>query len=227
MRRLKIIGLLVSVMVIVAVALSCLYVSSVSAAEPETCDGVLDHCGGFYYHASDGNYYTVSGLKTISSDLEANGKKSRYYDVFASGKGSGVVRYDKYFSSEVRLLGLLHDDKADGTGKAGLSFFMFFDGGYKENDAWRDSRNRMEFNSEFYWNRFPDAFRLGIVPVVKITRGVPTIDKLWYLSKIEDGRSNEGYKTYGLSGYGYAFPYQEFGWRDDMSMNGMLVGFCL
>lgn len=188
MRRLRIIGLLVSVMVVVAVALSCMCVSSVSAAEPETCDGVLDHCGGFYYHASDGNYYTVKGLKVISSDLEANGKKSRYYDVFSSGEGSGwlYVHYDNgvtafYGWHKIRVLGVLRDDKADGTGKAGLSFAIVL-GNEEETELWRDSKYRIRYNSGADWLSLPDALRSGIVPVVKITDGVPVIDKLWFPS---------------------------------------------
>ncbi|WP_165253503.1 DUF6273 domain-containing protein [Adlercreutzia sp. ZJ304] len=77
-------------------------------------------------------YYSVLDVKGHAQDISKNGKKSLYYGMY-SGYVYGYRPYTCSLlmnsSGEIRpynlnIIGILHDDLADGTGKAGLTFQM-------------------------------------------------------------------------------------------------------
>lgn len=167
-------------------------------------------------YPNDGNGYNAAQLKQIANDISANGENSKYYAQFkrymdladSSGDGDkrGNVKMTNGSTMEFRLIGMNHDDKADGTGKAGLTFMatdvrkipahsMFTSSNYYINGGWRDTDLRKQMNSGDIWTLMPQEFQSNISPVIKITDNGPatgsyykkanvssTVDKLWLIS---------------------------------------------
>lgn len=168
-------------------------------------------------YPNDGNGYNAAQLKQIANDISANGENSKYYAQFkrymdladSSGDGDkrGNVKMTNGSTMEFRLIGMNHDDKADGTGKAGLTFMatdaskipahaMFTSLNYTDvNGGWRDTDLRKQMNSGDIWTLMPQEFQSNISPVIKITDNGPaigsyykkanvssTVDKLWLIS---------------------------------------------
>lgn len=168
-------------------------------------------------YPNDGNGYNAAQLKQIANDMSANGENSKYYaqfkrymdlaDSYGDGDKRGNVKMTNGSTMEFRLIGMNHDDKADGTGKAGLTFMatdaskipahaMFTSSNYTYvNGGWRDTDLRKQMNSGDIWTLMPQEFQSNISPVIKITDNVPaagsyykkanvssTVDKLWLIS---------------------------------------------
>lgn len=168
-------------------------------------------------YPNDGNGYNAAQLKQIANDISANGENSKYYaqfkrymdlaDSYGDGDKRGNVKMTNGSTMEFRLIGMNHDDKADGTGKAGLTFMatdaskipahaMFTSSNYTYvNGGWRDTDLRKQMNSGNIWTLMPQEFQSNISPVIKITDNGPatgsyykkanvssTVDKLWLIS---------------------------------------------
>lgn len=168
-------------------------------------------------YPNDGNGYNAAQLKQIANDISANGENSKYYAQFkrymdladSNGDGDkrGNVKMTNGSTMEFRLIGMNHDDKADGTGKAGLTFMatdaskipahaMFTSSNHTYvNGGWRDTDLRKQMNSGDIWTLMPQEFQSNISPVIKITDNGPatgsyykkanvssTVDKLWLIS---------------------------------------------
>ena len=168
-------------------------------------------------YPNDGNGYNAAQLKQIANDMSANGENSKYYAQFkrymdladsdGDGDKRGNVKMTNGSTMEFRLIGMNHDDKADGTGKAGLTFMatdaskipahaMFTSSNYTYvNGGWRDTDLRKQMNSGDIWTLMPQEFQSNISPVIKITDNGPatgpyykkanvssTVDKLWLIS---------------------------------------------
>lgn len=167
-------------------------------------------------YPNDGNGYNAAQLKQIANDISANGENSKYYAQFkrymdladSNGDGDkrGNVKMTNGSTMEFRLIGMNHDDKADGTGKAGLTFMatdaskipahaMFTSNYTYVNGGWRDTDLRKRMNSGNIWTLMPQEFQSNISPVIKITDNGPaagpyyrkanvssTVDKLWLIS---------------------------------------------
>lgn len=168
-------------------------------------------------YPNDGHGYNAAQLKQIANDMSANGENSKYYAQFkrymdladSNGDGDkrGNVKMTNGSTMEFRLIGMNHDDKADGTGKAGLTFMAtdareipahaMFSSDYTDyvNGGWRDTDLRKQMNSGDIWTLMPQEFQSNISPVIKITDNGPaagsyykkanvssTVDKLWLIS---------------------------------------------
>lgn len=167
-------------------------------------------------YPNDGNGYNAAQLKQIANDMSANGENSKYYaqfkrymdlaDSYGDGDKRGNVKMTNGSTMEFRLIGMNHDDKADGTGKAGLTFMatdaskipahaMFTSNYTYVNGGWRDTDLRKQMNSGDIWTLMPQEFQSNISPVIKITDNGPatgsyykkanvssTVDKLWLIS---------------------------------------------
>lgn len=168
-------------------------------------------------YPNDGNGYNAAQLKQIANDISANGENSKYYAQFkrymdladsdGDGDKRGNVKMTNGSTMEFRLIGMNHDDKADGTGKAGLTFMatdaskipahaMFTSSNHTYvNGGWRDTDLRKQMNSGDIWTLMPQEFQSNISPVIKITDNGPatgsyykkanvssTVDKLWLIS---------------------------------------------
>ena len=135
--------------------------------------------------------WNANGLKQIANDLSLNGTGSRYYPAMESDLQKdvrGSITLSDGSKLPFRLIGILHDDLADGSGrKAGLTFMAVnampkaycmngsmpsdntttCQGGNTNKGGWRDSGLRRWMNGGEVWDMFPEAFRTGVSAVLK------------------------------------------------------------
>ena len=163
---------------------------SAVAAEPAKCNTGVDKVCYAGYNAA--------GLKQIADDLSEKGKGSTYYAAMEKNLTDGVkgtLTLSDGSNLPFRLIGILHDDKADGSGrKAGLTFMAWnalpkaycmngtmpsSDGttycssdGYTNKGGWRDSDLRKWMNNGEIWNQFPTDFQNNVTPVLKQTNNM-------------------------------------------------------
>lgn len=166
-------------------------------------------------YPNTGGGFNAQELKQIGWDISQKGKSSQYYQQFQDymkadndGKGDkrGTIKTTNG-NVEFRLIGMNHDDRADGKGKAGLTFmatdakaipthsqknnYNIFYGG------WRDSNLRYALNEGDIWQMMPKSLRDNVTPVIKYTNNgsqdkvdgkydksnlSATVDKLFLLS---------------------------------------------
>lgn len=164
--------------------------SSAVAAEPAKCNTSVDKVCYAGYNAA--------GLKQIADDLSEKGKGSTYYAAMEKNLTDGVkgtLTLSDGSNLPFRLIGILHDDKADGSGrKAGLTFMAWnalpkaycmngtmpssdgtthcsFDG-HTNDGGWRDSDLRNQMNDGEIWSQFPADFQNNVTPVLKQTNNM-------------------------------------------------------
>ncbi len=135
--------------------------------------------------------YNANGLKRIANDLSENGTGSQYYTAMESNLQKdvrGSITLSDGSKLPFRLIGVLHDDLADGSGrKAGLTFMAvnampkaycmtgtmpsdntaYCSAGSTNRGGWRDSRLRQWMNGGEVWDMFPQAFRDNVSAVLK------------------------------------------------------------
>lgn len=134
--------------------------------------------------------WNANGLKQIADDLSVNGTASRYYTTMETDLQKDVrgnITLSDGSKLPFRLIGILHDDLADGSGrKAGLTFMAVnampkaycmngilsddtnsCQGGATNRGGWRDSGLRRWMNGGEVWDMFPEAFRTGVSAVLK------------------------------------------------------------
>lgn len=136
---------------------------SAIAAEPAKCNTGMDKVCYAGYNAA--------GLKQIADDLSEKGKGSTYYAAMEKNLTDGVkgtLTLSDGSNLPFRLIGILHDDKADGSGrKAGLTFMAWnalpkayaMNNSHTNNGGWRDSLLRNQMNNGEIWNQFPTDFQ--------------------------------------------------------------------
>lgn len=161
---------------------------SAVAAEPAKCNTSVDKV----CYAS----YNAAGLKQIADDLSEKGKGSTYYAAMEKNLTDGVkgtLTLSDGSNLPFRLIGILHDDKADGSGrKAGLTFMAWnalpkaycmngtmpssdgtpYCSSYAHKGGWRDSDLRNQMNDGEIWNQFPTDFQNNVTPVLKQTNNM-------------------------------------------------------
>ena len=166
-------------------------------------------------YPNTGGGFNARELKQIGWDISQNGKSSQYYSKFqdymkANNYGEGDKRGTIKTTNgniEFRLIGMNHDDRADGKGKAGLTFMAtdsraIPDHSHKSNytifyGGWRDSNLRYALNEGDIWQIMPKSLKDNVTPVIKYTNNNPqdkqegyydksnlsaTVDKLFLLS---------------------------------------------
>ena len=136
----------------------------------------------------NGTAYGISYIKAAADDISAKGATSQYYAQFKGYLDSGMdpgtddaqgfVKWGDGATYNVRIIGINHDDKADGSGKAGLTF-QFVDllnDKYSMNPSrdtqggWRDCalRASMQPGGALY-AQVPDSLKDSIAIVSKST----------------------------------------------------------
>lgn len=128
--------------------------------------------------------YNAEDLAKIGLDLSQNGEKSQYYYQFKTYMdaydASGTLRLKNGGGGDTvkfRLIGINHDDRADGKGKAGLTFLTTDSSAIlahqmekKQTElygGWRDSKLRRDLNKGDIWGIMPDSLKQYVIPVVK------------------------------------------------------------
>ena len=149
--------------------------------------------------------WTLDEQKAAATDIAKNGTSSVVYAKARAAMEAGTtwsVRLTRGGMMPYRIIGINHDDLADDSSKAGLTFEAITGamGTQRINDAgtktggWEKSEVRGRFNSGDLWSKLPTDFQTKIRSVKKVTdnqgtgatgnRNV-TIDKLFLLSRTE------------------------------------------
>ena len=160
--------------------------------------------------AKEAKDWTLAELKTVSMDISKKGTSSVAY---AKAKAAMDARTEwkiwtrgGWASGYIHIIGINHDDLADGSGKAGLTFLCYgvvnrtagmMNSNPTNSGGWEKSDLRKMINSSEYLNKFDDSFTSLIVPVRKVSNNIgggrasknvectTTIDKLFVLSYSE------------------------------------------
>lgn len=155
--------------------------------------------------AKDTKDWTLDEQEAVAKDIAKNGTSSIAY-----AKAKAAMDADTKFSMkltdgktlEYRIIGINHDDLADGSGKAGLTFLTISHGIYSRmnatnsnTDGWEKSELRAKMNSGEIWNLMPSDFQSKVKSVRKLTNNVggndencavtATSDRLFLLSYSE------------------------------------------
>ena len=181
--------------------------------------------------SKDAKDWTLDEQKAAATDIAKNGTSSSVYAKAKATMDAGTkfsVKLTNGKTLEYRIIGLNHDDLADGSGKAGLTFEVTNTvlGSQRMNatnanvGGWEDSELRGRLNTGDLWSLLPTEFQSKVKSVTKMTdnkgggtAGTPsaTTDKVFLLSAAEvygdmlsDGTQYEYYKSKGVTTSSYS-----------------------
>ncbi len=154
--------------------------------------------------AKDAKDWTLAEQEAVAEDIAAKGEASPAYSKAKAAMDAGTkfsVKLTNGKTLEYRIIGINHDDLADGSGKAGLTFLTTSTGIMSRMNAtntnaggWEASELRAKMNSGEIWNLMPADFQSKVKPVRKLTNNLDgkkkdavtaTTDKLFLLSRTE------------------------------------------
>ena len=157
--------------------------------------------------AKDAKDWTLDEQKAVAEDIAAKGEASPAYSKAKAAMDAGTKFSMKLADGqtlEYRIIGINHDNLADGSGKAGLTFLTTSTGISSRVNAtnasaggWEKSELRQKMNSGEIWNLMPSDFQSKVKSVRKLTNNVgggsankdaavtATSDKLFLLSYSE------------------------------------------
>ena len=155
--------------------------------------------------AKDAKDWTLGEQKAVAEDIAAKGEASPAYSKAKAAMDAGTTWSVKLTNGKTltyRIIGINHDDLADGSGKAGLTFLTTSTGIQSRMNAtstnaggWEKSELRQKMNSGEIWNLMPSDFQSKVKSVRKLTNNVggtdenaavtATTDKLFLLSYSE------------------------------------------
>ena len=138
--------------------------------------------------AKDAKDWTLSEQEAVAEDIAAKGEASPAYAKAKAAMDAGTTWSVKLTNGETmtyRIIGINHDDLADGSGKAGLTFWVINDaiGKHRMNatdtnaGGWEKSELRQKMNSGEIWNLMPAEFQTKVRSVTKLTNNVSGKDK--------------------------------------------------
>lgn len=181
--------------------------------------------------AKDAKDWTLDEQEAVAEDIASKGEASPAYAKAKAAMDAGTkfsVKLTNGETLEYRIVGIDHDDLADGSGKAGLTFETTNNVlGYQRMNAtntnvggWEKSELRGRLNSGDLWALLPAEIQSKAKAVTKMTdnkgggrAGTPsaTTDKVFLLSSTEvwgdlqsDGTQYEYYKSKGVSTSNYS-----------------------
>ena len=179
----------------------------------------------------DAKDWSLGEQKAAATDIAKNGTSSVVYAKAKAAMEAGTKFSAKLTNGktlEYRIVGINHDDLADGSGKAGLTFEATNTvlGAQRMNatqtnaGGWEQSELRGRLNSGDLWSLLPSELQSKVKTVKKMTdnkgggtAGTPsaTTDKVFLLSTTEvygnlqsDGAQYEYYKSKGVSTSSYS-----------------------
>ena len=155
--------------------------------------------------AKDAKDWTLEEQKAVAEDIAAKGEASSAFAKAEAAMNAGTkftMKLTDGQTLEYKIIGINHDDLADGSGKAGLTFLATSTGIKSRVNAtntnaggWEKSELRAKMNSGEIWNLMPSDFQSKEKPVRKLTNNVDgtdknaavtaTLDKLFMLSYSE------------------------------------------
>lgn len=157
--------------------------------------------------AKDAKDWTLGEQKAVAEDIAKNGTSSIAYAKAKAAMDAGTKFSMKLTNGQTltyRIIGINHDDLADGGGKAGLTFLTTSTGIKSRMNAtgtnaggWEKSELRAQMNSGNIWNLMPSDFQSKVKSVKKLTNNAgggeenknaavtATLDRLFLLSYSE------------------------------------------
>ena len=137
--------------------------------------------------AKDAKDWTLGEQKAVAEDIAAKGEASPAYAKAKAAMDAGTkfsVKLTDGQTLEYKIIGINHDDLADGSGKAGLTFLTTSTGISSRVNAantnaggWEKSELRAKMNSGEIWNLMPVDFQSKVKSVRKLTNNVNGTDK--------------------------------------------------
>lgn len=174
--------------------------------------------------------WTLDDQKAVAEDIEKKGNSSELYakakDAMDAGTEWSIGLTDGK-TLQYRIVGINHDDLADGSGKAGLTFeatnnalgLWCMNATNTNTGGWEKSELRGRLNSGDLWALLPSEIQSKAKAVTKMTDNQggsvdtpsTTTDKVFLLSASEvygniqsDGTQYEVYKSKGVSTSSYS-----------------------
>lgn len=157
--------------------------------------------------AKDAKDWTLGEQKAVAEDIAEKGTASVAFPKAKDAMDAGTkfsMELTNGQTLEYKIIGINHDDLADGSGKAGLTFLTTSRNIKSRMNAtdtnaggWEASELRAKMNSGEIWNLMPSDFQSEVKPVRKLTNNVgggnanknaavtATSDKLFLLSYSE------------------------------------------
>ena len=181
--------------------------------------------------AKDAKDWTLEEQKAVAEDIAKNGTASPAYAKAKAAMDAGTkfsMKLTNGKTLEYRIIGINHDDLADGSGMSGLTFEATNSAlGCQRMNAtdtnaggWDKSELRTRLNIGDLWSLLPTELQSKVKPVTKTTDNVggnwggapsATTDKVFLLSATEvygdmqsDGIQYECYKSKGVTGSNYS-----------------------
>ena len=137
--------------------------------------------------AKDAKDWTLGEQKAVAEDIAAKGEASPAYAKARAAMDAGTTWSVKLTNGKpltYRIIGIDHDDLADGSGNAGLTFLTTSTNISSRMNAtstnaggWERSELRRKMNSGEIWNLMPSDFRSKVKSVRKLTNNVGGTDK--------------------------------------------------
>ena len=131
--------------------------------------------------------WTLDEQKAAATDIAKNGTSSVVYAKAKAAMDAGTkftMKLTNGKTLEYRIIGINHDNLADGSGKAGLTFLttsVSIESRMNATDTnaggWEKSELRAKMNSGEIWNLMPSDFQSKVKPVKKLTNNVSGTDK--------------------------------------------------
>jgi len=132
--------------------------------------------------AKDAKDWTLEEQKVVAEDIAAKGEASPVYAKAKAAMDAGTkftMKLTDGQTLEYKIIGIDHDDLADGSGKAGLTFLTTSTGIKSRMNAtdanaggWEKSEIRQKMNSGEIWNLMPSDFQSKVKAVRKLTNNV-------------------------------------------------------
>ena len=155
--------------------------------------------------AKDAKDWTLEEQKAVAEDIAAKGEASPAYAKAKAAMDAGTkfsMKLTDGKTLEYRIIGINHDDLADASGKAGLTFLTTsttissrMNASATNAGGWEKSELRAKMNSGEIWNLMPSDFQSKVKAVRKLTNNVDgktkdaavtaTSDRLFLLSYSE------------------------------------------
>ena len=137
--------------------------------------------------AKDAKDWTLDEQKAAATDIAKNGTSSVVYAKAKAAMEAGTKFSTKLTNGqtlEYRIIGINHDDLADGSGKAGLTFLTIsttinsrMNAENSNTGGWEKSELRQKMNSGEIWKLMPSDLQSKVKAVTKLTNNVGGTDK--------------------------------------------------
>ena len=131
--------------------------------------------------------WTLDEQKAAATDIAKNGTSSPIYAKAKAAMDAGTrwsIKLTDGKTMQYRIIGINHDDVADGSGKAGLTFLTItthIESRMNATDTnaggWEKSELRRRMNSGGIWNLMPAELQSKVKSVKKLTNNVGGTDK--------------------------------------------------